>query len=1134
MAGDMWAKLKAGARRLWARLLAWDTWAKLKAGVRRVWARVETAWSNVGRWWWLLLASGAGAWLGAWVAGSDRPSWPAALAAGFGAAALALAVLANRRALRPGSGWCAAWASLAVGSWAFAASFATGAPQLWGLVWIVVAVLCLAVFVAWEGDTLMPLTSLLVTVATAVTMLIVENLNDFQTAAILSGAIVVSVGFLTDTFVGSRGWYVVLIVSTTGATAFAVWAVDGDTASVSLDSGRVMLALAVAVAVVAGLLSWRILTWGWFWFIGAAGVGAALVISNGADGDFRRTGVILLVTAVAVGVASTVGKTTFRVVSLVLLALVALLLVLDGIDVREEGDEQRAQTLRDTLSESGPRLNSVLNCVARLELPVVDTTEPVVTEITTTVVDADTTTTETRAVPPPVPPVDPSSCALTTADCDEELVLTDDPTLSSIQTRLEIAIATVETLRQSAADSDQGMEDGDQSAEGGDQCALDGRGPEDGDQGAGDSAAEAVTKALSAATEVADIEVDLLAVELARRGGPEVATSTVELLADAEATAEAAAAAEAELSERDESLRQLLVDGANRSANSLIPGNEGEIELGPWGWLALAVLLLFGYRRLEITNNRRTSAPVVVEAPVVSGAAETDASRLKAVIEAQLNRAGLDEPAALPGSELTDEVVELLQDESLAGGRSVAAAMKTIKGIGFPTSGITVRTIVHQASDARTSVTVWVQSTRSKRPLYTESFVHADANQAVRLAGLYVARAALNYGRNVPAWGRWHSDDGTAFRLYHDTVNRQIAAPPLDMKAKIERLETALAASPATTQIRVELGHLEDIAGNRLRSLRYHLEARAEHKRLLVSGYRVATSASMLSCDLETQWYGQEHEDMRRGVMDLLDHTGVLRRASRTVAWRRAGLHDMGYDHVEQLLSGGTPAAGPTGTIAARKALLCIGLAELRRVRRSLAIPAILARATFQSERRYWLNFLRTPQHRQQVGDQYETAGLGLELQLALLNERHKDAEALEQRLDAILARPRAGSLALYNGACFKATLADHWAEHAASSTGAEAEEAAEKAERTEAQAVQLLHRSRRAGTGAYPALEWIENDPDLRPLHQVAGFEELLGWLRAGRELLDEERSRLAAAPEASKTEPPSGSNETGEASND
>ena len=958
------------------------------------------------------------------------------------------------------------------------------------------------------------------------------ELSAEQVVVVGTAGSLIALGFLIQEYSGSRGWYIVLVAGMILAAVALVLGFDRAMSDLRADDGSMpgyplasawfLLAAFFAFAVGFGLLAWRVLTWGWYVFGCAAGAAWLLMLGSSSDENRLRIGLILLIVAVVAGASTTFSKATFRLIALSGMIAIVALAVIEGIAVGDRGEDGDADTARQELAALQIETVSIYNCMLGLR---VDRAPFEVQSRETTTEPADGVTRIETAIPTRRV----SSCAERAEVARRRVESVPDdaaPELKQLSTLSEDLLRNVcETTRPAPppeADADD-VTDAPQPVmgelEAARQCVPDGENPE-----AVTTALEVrpqlgLLSALERQVDLRRLQRALIVRELSIVGGPETAPRVA---AQAEAAATRLGEAETRLqSERNEKngLRELFIDGADHAAAELLPGESDDIKLGPFGWLAIAFVAVMAYRRAEIANNRRTSAPIVIEEPLgPSQLKSEDNKHLQAVMEAELSRSGIDEPAALPGSDLVAEVVELIQQDSFQGSGSVAAALQVLKNIGFPTGGITVRPVIDEV-DGWTTVTVWVQTTRTGTPIYTESFTDRSPVSAAKLAASYVARAALNYGRNVPRWAQWHSEDGTGFRLFQEATAASRSEPTLDVEAVKSSLMTALAASPATSQLRVELGHLEDLAERPANSLRFHLEARVEHPRLLIAGYRVATSASMLSAQLDRHWFGGgDNEENRRGITTLLLDGGLLRQASRTGIWRRYG-PKVGIDELAEQLLHPRRAAGD---LTVRRALLCVSWSELQRIGYRLSVPTILAMSTFQSERRYWMRFLRNPNHRRQTSEQFETARLIVELRLLLSaidppsdplsshQDEIDDAMMLRNRVEAIVREPKAGSHALYNAACFWSLLSEHLDPPV---VGAPTQEEARH------RAVQLLHRSRRSGRGTYPSWLWIQADPDLKPLEGDDEYDEFRAWLRNGHDHLKQIHARSVGQPALEET---------------
>jgi hypothetical protein len=649
----------------------------------------------------------------------------------------------------------------------------------------------------------------------------------------------------------------------------------------------------------------------------------------------------------------------------------------------------------------------------------------------------------------------------------------------------------------------------------------------------GDTAAVA-----AATTTLADLRRQV-AVRLLR--AEDEAPARVELT-DAQWRELAGAQAEADAAARPD-LRSLMARGVDTVvADALGPalGDRTAARVGDVGWIVLAALLLAGYRRLEILNNRRYGAPIHIDRFVTPAGDDALGAELRAAVRNRVAELDLREPPPVPGARSTVKpmagIVAALDAVQAPPTRTVRSLLARARGLVFPVPGITVEPTYGRtanAGDARLDgtdgaddaldaghddggdtgqpggrgaaghaersadhvVTVRLRTTQGRRALRAQSFARSSAQAAVDAAADFVVCDSLTNARLTPSWARWHSEDGAALAPYQTVLaDTGRTGPRLSLRDQIELLETARAASPGTGLVLVELGHRYDLDERPLDALRTHLTTRALHPRFAQPRYRSAMSLAMLASPVRfhEHWLGAERDEDRRQIADLLVETRLLARARRSRWWRRAEPR-CPTDPVllAAWLAQAEPSPGTQRDIL--KVFLLSARAELRALEWRVTHPGLLASAARQAERHVWLGLLADPQQRQAAVYRYRSARWIAELRLSLLPAQPGTQKARELRLkvDAMAERPDVGSTALYNAACFTSVLADR-----------APRKSRERAE-LEEKAVQHLRRVARGGMGPVPSSGWLTTDPDLVALQAVPAFNDLV------RHLADDEDRR-------------------------
>jgi carbonic anhydrase/acetyltransferase-like protein (isoleucine patch superfamily) len=565
--------------------------------------------------------------------------------------------------------------------------------------------------------------------------------------------------------------------------------------------------------------------------------------------------------------------------------------------------------------------------------------------------------------------------------------------------------------------------------------------------------------------------------------------------------------------------RAFVVRGADAAVTDVLdPENPAGVNLGVYGWIAVVAGLLLLYRWLEVTNNYRSAAPITVKTAIVGDGADTKGDQIAAQLKGVVAKADVDAPALLPAGAKVEGLIDLVQHDTIPGGKTLGSALKAVWWTAFPPGGITVQPIVTKRdvpgvngakASAVHSVEISVATTRRGKPLYTDRYEDEDLRTAVAKAGYRVGAEALEFSRLVPSWTRWGNNGGEALRLYDRATSRNELDRAGD-KSALELLQRAHAIAPSNAQVRVAMGHEHDIAGERLKALRRHLEASLAHRRFLEARYRVITSLSMLADDIDNQWLGPARTIDRDACVDLLVASGTLARAPKLYLDENSPLIGL------TVCSTSSPAEPSRDLEAVLRresahgadakhlitlALLHLAVVELDHLRGTTKRRWRLWYSVRQTERAYWFRTLRQRNNAARK-DRDRSLRLIIELRRILLSPppleprvltAHNRAliKKLEDDVTKLVSPSGVDATTLYNAACF-------W-----SLTAASHKEDTELTQQScTHRSVDLLRRATIAPRGALPGPAWLRKDPDLKAVRDDPAFIALLDDLeRAGDE---------------------------------
>jgi hypothetical protein len=391
---------------------------------------------------------------------------------------------------------------------------------------------------------------------------------------------------------------------------------------------------------------------------------------------------------------------------------------------------------------------------------------------------------------------------------------------------------------------------------------------------------------------------------------------------------------------------------------------------GPIGRWVVAVLILLGYRALEAWAMRR-QAPQLDTSGVGNPADDKDkqpdplADELKFRLSAMEIRA----PAILPGGSRTNELASIAEatGNSAAG---LAGAVIQFFGTIWPSPR---RIQLKIRAETGTRVTVELQNSRSGGTLSTKTVCAARDDETATMVAGAVARQIFAMDRTTPSWC-YGALDGSDLGAWVLARQERVAAGSLDdvqksREGQIKRMWQAADNGRAAGVVRYELASLLDLYAEdvdaldlhalRLNSLRLHAMNRAQYPRFYRGRYRLAMSLEMVS---NTEHLPFAAADTKTTLDDTLK---ILRQAGVTT-------RELADSDVSEPDRDGCCAL--SGSL--RKELLTIAAAELRDIRRQLALWRVVRDTLMhRDERAIWLPHWR-PRHRQAFRDGVRVAEL--------------------------------------------------------------------------------------------------------------------------------------------------------------
>ncbi len=274
-------------------------------------------------------------------------------------------------------------------------------------------------------------------------------------------------------------------------------------------------------------------------------------------------------------------------------------------------------------------------------------------------------------------------------------------------------------------------------------------------------------------------------------------------------------------------------------------------------WVALAGVVILGYRWLEILRGKTEVGPVSVREAAPGNGDHVDEKRLNRLgqLRGYIIR-NIPEPGAVPGAESLQPVTDLAEAAGDPTGKILAALLKLV-GVLFPKTGYTVEALFSDIPTAKPTgataldVTVIIKDARTGRGQHTINVLNPSDSSALREAGYRVAAWVISQGSRTPAWARW--DEGTAAAMCEYSDAKDLSP---ESTAKLEK---AVRTAPASGLLLGMLGHSYDLERRHAEALSMYLRAVALFPRYPVARYRSAISFSLLAARNAKSWIDAEH-----------------------------------------------------------------------------------------------------------------------------------------------------------------------------------------------------------------------------------------------------------------------------------
>lgn len=377
------------------------------------------------------------------------------------------------------------------------------------------------------------------------------------------------------------------------------------------------------------------------------------------------------------------------------------------------------------------------------------------------------------------------------------------------------------------------------------------------------------------------------------------------------------------------SVAGVLAAGANAIASNAF-GNDPAIALEAAGWIAFALVVLLYWRWVEIRSFQQIPGPVVIKPNSTESPHADDAGATKPVQEAAFRAAvlrNLTEPGALPNSSAVQPITDLLELPGVAAGWW-GGFVKAMVGIVRAPRGaeISFDVVPPEVKGRDWRVLVRVSDAASGAEIDVSNQTGRSGAEACRAAGYWAAAVVLDRSPRVASWASWDKDTSKALARYDESID-----------GSVDELEFAIAQAPASGLLLQKLALRYALGDRRLDAISASARAVAAHPRYSVARYRLAVDLNMLSTRVEL-WTAYPLADRRRLAQQIVRAASAM------------GVDKATRGQFERLADPVNSGDDPDP----RRALETMADAMFLRIKKTVRVRAVLARALRRSERAIW------------------------------------------------------------------------------------------------------------------------------------------------------------------------------------
>lgn len=299
---------------------------------------------------------------------------------------------------------------------------------------------------------------------------------------------------------------------------------------------------------------------------------------------------------------------------------------------------------------------------------------------------------------------------------------------------------------------------------------------------------------------------------------------------------------------RDKPMLEVVLIGAQEAGEDVSRlFGLGDVPLDAAAGVALLLVLVYAYRKAEITNARRSPGPVEVrsfgESSVAAkgGGSNTtapDPVAMEARMRQRLADANVLPPPSVPGGSEQEQLVEVMQKSPLMDLSGFGKVLAFVARAAFPEVGYHVTaTLISETETGGCGVTVSLNDSVSSSTVAVRTFVARTYEQAVDSAAFFVAQNLLHRCSTVPEWQQWWDCLGlAAYQRGRQALRRQ------DWEEAAKAFAEAGIASPNNVHPPLELAAVYELRDYHHEALVSYFTVLRRLPRLIEARYRLAVA----------------------------------------------------------------------------------------------------------------------------------------------------------------------------------------------------------------------------------------------------------------------------------------------------